>query len=184
MTQEPVFGLATQSYLVREMIDKNAEIYVEEIARIILKQEKEQAAATLAYLWGFASKINVYMAFSTEGLTKIWEKVRDDKHLSDVIFATAQKLRGLYTADEWETLIANQAAGASLIARGGKSVADGASLERFPTAESAKALLKDNQWVIPILLMNYVNLTNLPDHIKLASVPVRKGTGVAERLKG
>lgn len=182
----PLIPLETQSQLIREMIEKTSEIYLEEVARIITVTEKEKAMTTLVELWMYPAKINMYMVLTADGLTKVWTQIRESKNLTDVVFATASKLRGLYTASEWESLIDNQSAGASMITSGGKSVVDSATIERFAKQREAKDLLNDNQWVIPILLMNYVNLTRIPDMLGSKPTPRRGNgnSGITEKTGG
>lgn len=154
-----------ETQLVREAVRCCADLYIEEVGRKALQHyrtDKGKQNQFIAEAWTFPLTVSMELLLTTENLQGLWNHLRENKALNEVVLATAVKLRGYYQAGDWGVLIANLAAGGSVLRSGQYSVVDDVASKPFATGATPEALLADNFWVVVVMLTSYMPLTGMP----------------------
>lgn len=162
--QQPPMFSNMETLLVKEAISNALGIYTEELGRKLVGIDHANAKTWLSEAWSFPCGISTYLLGTQQAVSKLWEKLRGNNNLFDVVMSSAVKLRAMYDDADWSELVKRQAAGllvASKIGQG--SVADDAVTQVTPTdLNSTIKLLNENPWVVLVLVLNYAPLTITP----------------------
>lgn len=105
---------------------------------------------------------NHWQILKKENLDKVWSIMRKDNVLTNTVFSTASRLRGLYSADEWAELLSRLSSSNGIFTQNTKgSVIDPDTAQRIPSNADVVMLLESNQWIIPLMLLSYMPTADL-----------------------
>lgn len=154
-----------ETQLVREAIRVTGELYVEEIARNAIRfypNDKGKQSEFITHAWSHITNYELSYVLNKDNLRSMWSTLRESKSLGSTVLNTAVKLRGMYAADDWSQLISNLGAGLNILHNGEYSVMDEVATKPLASTVQPAAVLGDNVWVVPLLLLSYLPLTGMP----------------------
>ncbi len=172
MEKEEVLSFSgVETGLIKEAIHQVVHLYTEEVMRqmLVIGTPVENVRGYASQAFSFTAKLSPYLIGNREAVTKIWDELRTSTHVFEAVVRTAVKLRGMYSAEDWGSIVARQAAAISMFALR-NTVADETVKEHFnnTNANTAEEILNGNPWLVTLLLLNYMPVASLPPTIQTA----------------
>lgn len=159
------------SALMREAISSNWSLFMEEIRRAYSNQLEEDLTTNLTKALDIVTGTNIYQLGVRENLVAVWERLRRDTTLTDIYLSTSFKLRGMYNDTGWTEIISGVSKATQMFS-GKNTVIDTTTQDRLGKSQLTTSLIEDNQWVVSIVLLSYVDLSHGIPH-KEAPRPAR-----------
>ena len=100
--------------------------------------------------------IRLYALTSEVYLEEIWNKIRENEDILDFVMGIKTELHFLMGEEDYVTFITRLAR--AYAHNSEQSVMDDDTFQRLPVKEEFVAMLKDNDWVIPVFLLSMADI--------------------------